>query len=501
MAKKDLDKLAEKVNSMVAANKEFYREKVNKQIHSYKINGDILYTQVSKQLRKVKKYSGVEDFEEKLRTICNAAAPEILKALVQYTGSRAKVFPWSMDTVIVRAKIEDLDIFSFIRETRRPRLVKYLRDPIVEQLFKSYNKTTDYSAFMKQDDQVLLAEKASPSSAYSKKINSLDSALFGSYNRLNKDTPEEKLQRYVGGPNKGQAIRTGGFTNLGHVKENAVSVRLQQIAVDELLSNTDFITQIFPNNRIAVEIVKSISSFKGSLGEFSIIVSINEEGAYANLGDAAEEKKTLANLGEKIKDKLLKEVNWAGQRGSNSPIEQLSAILINEAIDIFKAIPGVKVRGKKQKIDKGTSKGASKSELPKAKKSRSSRGTKGPITINEPRSSGSTTMSNRPSWLQLLPLINAKLTPTVMKNMGSPRLNNRTGRLAQSAQVVGVEQTPQGFPSFVFNYERDPYDVFDRTLGRSPWNTPERDPRTLVDQSVREIVREMAIGRFFTRRA
>jgi hypothetical protein len=88
-----------------------------------------------------------------------------------------------------------------------------------------------------------------------------------------------------------------------------------------------------------------------------------------------------------------------------------------------------------------------------------------------------------------------------MQNMKNPRLINRTGRFAQSARVVNVEQTSQGFPSFVFDYERDPYDVFDRTLGRSPWNTAQRDPRALVDLSVREIVREMAIGRFYTRRA
>jgi hypothetical protein len=106
-----------------------------------------------------------------------------------------------------------------------------------------------------------------------------------------------------------------------------------------------------------------------------------------------------------------------------------------------------------------------------------------------------------PNWLQLLPMINSRLTDTVARNMGSPRLNFRSGRFAQSAKVVNVEQTPQGFPSFVFDYERDPYGVFDRTLGRSPWNTPQRDPRALVDVSVREIVREMAIGRFFTRRA
>jgi hypothetical protein len=85
--------------------------------------------------------------------------------------------------------------------------------------------------------------------------------------------------------------------------------------------------------------------------------------------------------------------------------------------------------------------------------------------------------------------------------MRLPSLVNRTGRFAQSAEVVRIEETREGFPSFVFNYERDPYDVFDRTLGRAPWNTPERDPRALVDKSVREIVREMAINRFYTRRA
>jgi len=506
MAKKDLDKLAEKVNSIIEVNKEFYREKVNTQTHLYTINGDILYKQVSKQLKRVKKYSGVKNFEDELKAICNTAAPEILKSLQQYSGSlaRCRMVPGSTDTIIVRSKNKNFDVFSFIRTTRRPRLVRWLRDPIVNKLFSSYNTSGQYSDFMMQDDQTLRAEQSSPSSSYSRKINALDSTLFGSYRTIDKGTSEERIQRYSGSndPRSGQAIRTGGFTNLGHLKENAVSVRLQQLAVDELLSSEDFIKQVFPNNRIAVEVVKSISSFRGSLGDFSVRVSIIEEGAYANLGDAATEKKVLASLGKDLKARLLKDVNWAGQRGSNSPVEQLSAILVNEAIDVFKSIPGVRVRGKKQKVDKGTNKGTSKSNLPKAQKARSSRGTKSPITINEPRSSSRPEPApNRPNWLQLLPMINSKLQNTVAKNMSSPRLNFRTGRFAQSARVVNVEQTRQGLPSFVFDYERDPYDVFDRTLGRSPWNTPQRDPRALVDQSIREIVREMAIGRFFTRRA
>lgn len=108
---------------------------------------------------------------------------------------------------------------------------------------------------------------------------------------------------------------------------------------------------------------------------------------------------------------------------------------------------------------------------------------------------------NRTNWLSLIPIINAKLADQVRSNMHAPRLVNRTGRFANSAKVVGVTQTEQGYPSFSIDYERDPYNVFDPVVGRSPWNTPERNPRALVELSVRQIVANMAIGRFYVRRA
>lgn len=104
------------------------------------------------------------------------------------------------------------------------------------------------------------------------------------------------------------------------------------------------------------------------------------------------------------------------------------------------------------------------------------------------------------NWSSIVRLINSKLTETIIGNMVVPALQNRTGRFANSAKVVGVDFTKEGFPSFEFEYQRDPYDVFDRALGRAPWNTPGRDPKTLIDKSIREIVRELAIGRFYTRR-
>jgi hypothetical protein len=103
------------------------------------------------------------------------------------------------------------------------------------------------------------------------------------------------------------------------------------------------------------------------------------------------------------------------------------------------------------------------------------------------------------SPLRLIGLINEKLPGQVAKNMGSPRLNYRTGRFASSVKVVDVATTAKGFPSFGYTYQRDPYEVFESTSG-TRFSSVERDPRSLIDTSIREIAAELALGRFFTRR-
>ena len=103
------------------------------------------------------------------------------------------------------------------------------------------------------------------------------------------------------------------------------------------------------------------------------------------------------------------------------------------------------------------------------------------------------------SMLQMIVLINKKLPDTVKKNMQPPALENRTGRFAESAKVTEIVQTKKGFPSVGYTYQRDPYQVFE-TNSRGPWSSPQRDPRTLIDKSIREIAAQMTIGRLYTRR-
>ena len=81
--------------------------------------------------------------------------------------------------------------------------------------------------------------------------------------------------------------------------------------------------------------------------------------------------------------------------------------------------------------------------------------------------------------------------------MQEPRLVNRTGRFANSVEAVDMVMTPQGFPSVGYTYKRDVYQTFE--VGNRQGSI-DRDPRTLIDMSIREIAAKYAVGRLYTRR-
>lgn len=116
-----------------------------------------------------------------------------------------------------------------------------------------------------------------------------------------------------------------------------------------------------------------------------------------------------------------------------------------------------------------------------------------------PKAKIPTVKSAKQSTLNLNALkaqINARLSMTIIKNMGTPALENRTGRFARSALVTSIVQTPQGFPSVNYSYRKYPYQTFEPGFEQG---STQRDPRTLIDRSIREIARELITGRFYTR--
>ena len=100
------------------------------------------------------------------------------------------------------------------------------------------------------------------------------------------------------------------------------------------------------------------------------------------------------------------------------------------------------------------------------------------------------------SPLSLISLINSKLPEQVVSNMGAPALENRTGRFASSAVVTNVLPSKMG-SVIQYTYQRNPYQVFE---GGPKSDGGNRDPRTLIDLSIREIAAQTMVGKFTTQR-
>ena len=101
-------------------------------------------------------------------------------------------------------------------------------------------------------------------------------------------------------------------------------------------------------------------------------------------------------------------------------------------------------------------------------------------------------VSTTGSPLHLLAMFNAKLEQNIKDNMGGAALHNRTGRFAESVKAVNIVPVPGTTGTIQYSYMRDPYGVFERD--------GMRDPRLLIDNTLREMAAEMALGRFTTQR-
>ena len=295
--------------------------------------------------------------------------------------------------------------------------------------------------------------------------------------------------------------RIGGIYDQGHeIGYSVIEQELKSYMHDTLDILNNLPTSI-QNSNSSIGQLRSYIEQNLVLGKEDKIVFFYDQSSYNNQQVQKKiEEKMRAVLAQHISDVVHSKgpAFWADFKACNSKNEQIKLGLYNAAVKKGAKLKGTQIRKEKPSKSpaivaiKGTEKTINQTDSIKGKRNKVNLGT---FIPQREEASGTK------NWFSILPLINAKLPPKVIANMRFPALVNRTGTFANSAKVNSVEQTREGFPTFVFDYERDPYDVFDRTLGRSPWNTPERDPRALVDKSVRELVREMAIGRFYTRRA
>lgn len=227
-------------------------------------------------------------------------------------------------------------------------------------------------------------------------------------------------------------------------------------------------------------------SIKGSIGQ----VFDNEPGADSN--DWSAIRKKLEEL--IVKDLSTRGLQFASGESSQPFDERLVKNLANK--ELVEPLIKKGAKGTKFKTDRVKNK---KSKLKKEKASKVSPGSLA-VGGRKKLSSKTAQVEKRPSGLDLLQLVgllNQKLPDAIVNNMGSPALNYRTGRFANSVRVTDITKTPRGFPSIGYTYQTSPYQTFEPGYAQG---SAERDPRRLIDRSIREVAIEFALGRFYTRR-
>lgn len=184
--------------------------------------------------------------------------------------------------------------------------------------------------------------------------------------------------------------------------------------------------------------------------------------------------------------KAVQDQTWPTQKGSDSKVDQIRKRLNNAAV-------AMGASGTIQKIDTAQAT-VSKTTTVKDKI------TVKPVASVFTAPADKTTQGSTFNLSAIVEYLNSRLAPAIRDNMVGSALHNRSGRFSDSVHVLRAIQSPQGYPVFEYTYQRSPYDVFDPVLGKKPWNTPGRDPKKLIETSIRDVARDIAIGRFYVRR-
>lgn len=87
--------------------------------------------------------------------------------------------------------------------------------------------------------------------------------------------------------------------------------------------------------------------------------------------------------------------------------------------------------------------------------------------------------------------LQSRIFEQVSKNMQYPALVYRTGRFASSVEVTSVTRNRGEFQVH-YTYMKEPYGVFEPENGH-PLSTPQRDPKAIIGQSLREVAQEIAL--------
>ena len=287
--------------------------------------------------------------------------------------------------------------------------------------------------------------------------------------------------------------RGAGFLDIGHADDSSVTLQRQREVNKALF---DFDTSQSALAKSFVKDLRDNVKLVGSKNSHKYTDDINVSLESKNINRDSFSKGEVASLNKALRAEIekLEGQYWAQEEGSDSRLTLIEKEIVENIIPkrATKVTRNKKGKPKRSKVKNVKSKGT------KVKAIAGARFKDTTVAPTKKRPKTKKGVGSAP--LQLLSIINNKLPEVVRKNMQEPALVNRSGRLATSIKVTDISATQKGFPSIGYTYDRDNYGQYEAGSGSTSYADPDRDPRVLIDKSIREIAANMAIGRFFTRR-
>ena len=280
-------------------------------------------------------------------------------------------------------------------------------------------------------------------------------------------------------------------SNVLNQMNDAVHAAIKATNSESVIPGTDVKTQLEDLNNVDADFILSVIK-NGEIGVIEYGIASSWLNSQQGGGEEQNLRKALSQAIENLTAFL------PTLEGSDSLIGAHRKKLIKEMVKPFLNKKGIKVKHedfvikenkKPQKLTK------KKGKIVLAKVAAANLVSKKRIK----RAGKRKTKAPRMALHNILGILNSRLPEQVADNMGAPRLENQTGKFAGSVRAIDINETAKGFPSIGYTYEKQPYQVFESTSG-SRFSDVHRDPRTLIETSIREIVAQFGLGRLYTRR-
>ncbi len=278
-----------------------------------------------------------------------------------------------------------------------------------------------------------------------------------------------------------------------HAHQRGIVESLIKDGIDNAVKDSEKFTKgdvkkFLKHHDVKLSVIRDTKTDKMNVFVGSKIINLEE-------GDLSKKEKEKL---EKALQKAIEELETSGNRlsymkGSPSFAEIKEIDATEEVLDAFREKKNHKVT-KREKVEKGRTKAEEKMSTAKTL------GTPLAVKRMKRRKAKKAKGGVASTPLQLVASLNKTLPAMIRKNMKEPALVNRTGRFADSVEVTDVLTTRKGFPSVGYTYDRENYGQFEATSGSKQFASQQRDPRKLIDKTIREIAAKAAIGRLFTRR-